>query len=403
MNEKRIRNNFKLFKNKKLIYFDNSASTLKPKSVIKAELEYNQDYPVNSGRGVYRLAYKVTRLVEDTREKIAKFINAKQNEIIFTKNTTDSLNLVAWSYAKENLKPGDEIILSKLEHHSNLLPWLELAKITDAKIVYVPLTKQNKITVNNFKKVVSKKTKIVALTFVSNVLGYITPLKAITKIAHENKAIVVIDAAQAISHFAIDVKDLNCDFLAFSGYKMLGPNGVGILYGKETLLKKMKPIAFGGGMVLDISDDKIEYKEIPYRFEAGTLPISSIIGLSKAVDFINKIGYDYIVKKDAELNEYLTSKLKEIEQIEIYSNSNDVAIVSFNIKNIHAHDVATMYDEFNICVRAGHHCAQPLIDLLKVPATVRASLYFYNTKKEIDRFIYATNEIINFFDRFNKK
>lgn len=401
MKEKQVRKQFTLLRNSKLIYFDNSASTLKPKSVVEAVNNYNSNLVANTGRGVYKLAYGVTELVEKTRATIAQFINANENEVVFTKNTTESLNLVAQSYALNNVKKDDEIIVSALEHHSNFLPWLDVAKRTGAKIIHLPLNKENKITLANFKKVLSNKTKIVALTYVSNVLGYITPLKEITTLAHGVGAVVVVDGAQAISHFSIDVQELDCDFLAFSGYKMFGPSGVGVLYGKYDLLKNMPPVQFGGGMVLDVQNNICEYKEVPHKFEAGTPPIGSIIGLLAAAQFMNKVGYNYILEKDKELNAYLLEQLSHIHEVEVYNKNNDVAIVSFNIKGVHAHDAATMYDQFNICVRAGSHCAQPLTEQLKQSATIRVSLSLYNTKKEIDKFIVATKEIIKFFNKFS--
>lgn len=401
MKDKNVRKHFNLLKNNKLIYFDNSASTLKPNSVVKAVNNYNSNLIANTGRGVYKLAYNVTQLVEQARGAIANLIGANENEIVFTKNTTESLNLVAQSYGLTNLKKDDEIIVSKIEHHSNYLPWLNVGKKTGAKIVNLPLSKENKITISNFKKVLTNKTKVVAITYVSNVLGYITPLKEIIKLAHSVGAVVVVDAAQAVSHFNINVKELNCDFLAFSGYKMYAPSGVGVLFGKNELLQKMSPTTFGGGMVLDVQNNICEFKETPYKFEAGTLPIGSIIGLHEATKFINDIGYNYISKKDNELTKYLLEKLSVINEVEIYNKNADFAIVSFNLKNIHAHDAATMYDQFNICVRAGNHCAQPLTEHLKQPAIIRVSLSFYNTKEEIDKFIIATKEIVNFFNKFN--
>lgn len=396
MKEKKIKKQFKILK-KHLIYFDNSASTFKPKSVVNAVNRYNQFQPVNSGRGVYKLEYQVTKLVDDARQSIAEFINANQEEIIFTKNTTEGINLVAQSYVAENLKKGDEIIISMLEHHSNFLPWLELEKQIGIKVVFVPLNKDNLVTAENFKKVLSERTKFVSLTLVSNVLGCVLPIKKITSLAHKAGAKVLVDMAQAVSHFSVDIKDMDCDFATFSGYKMFAPSGVGVLYGKKQLLDEMKPVTFGGGMVLSVEGKNIEYKDAPEKFEGGTLPLGSIIGLGDAVKFINKIGYVYIENKDRLLRDYLLKKLTEIKDVEIYNKSPDVAIVCFNLKGVHAHDAATVYDDMGICVRAGHHCAQPLMTHLKQIATVRVSLAFYNTFKEIDKFIIATKKIIDFF------
>ncbi len=401
--DKKFRKEFKILDDGKIIYFDNSASTLKPKCVVSAVNYYNEFEPMNVGRGVYKLAYEVTKKVNDTRVAIAKLIGSGDNEIIFTKNTTEGLNLVAKCFAGKNLKKDDEIIISAIEHHSNYLPWIEIAKEIGAKIVNIPLTKEGRITVENFKSVLSEKTKLVAITFVSNVLGYKTPIIEITKLAHEKNAIVVVDAAQAVSHFAFNVKNIDCDFLAFSGYKMFGPSGVGILFGKEKLLNSMRPYNFGGGMVLEVENDNITYKDTPEKFEGGTLPVGSIIGLGQAAVFIKKIGYNYIEKKDIELKNYMLKKLSEIKNVEIYNPKADIAIIAFNIKGVHAHDAATMYDEDGICIRAGNHCAQPLVKFLGQISTIRASLAFYNTFEEIDRFINSTKKIIKFFGKFNQE
>ena len=400
MKEINFKKQFELLNNKNLIYFDNSASTLKPNVVVRAVNNYNTKTPVNVGRGVYKLAYDTTNQVENVRGIVTIFISAKPNESEFTQNTIYAINLVAQSFGASLLKSGDEIIIGKLEHHSNYLPWLEIAKKTGAKLVYVPLDENNNITVKNFKKVLTKNTKIVALSLVSNVLGSITPISEIANLAHKNNAYVVVDAAQAVSHFEINVAKLNCDFLAFSGYKMFAPSGVGVLFGKEILLNKMQPITFGGGMVLDANADTLQYKEAPHKFEVGTLPISSIIGLGEAVKFINTIGYDYITKQDQLLKNYILQKLSEFKQVEIYNKAPHVSIISFNILGIHAHDVATMYDKLGVCVRAGNHCAQPLTEQLNQVATLRVSLAFYNTVGEIDKFIIATQKVIEFFNKF---
>lgn len=397
MNIKSVRKEFPLLKNKNLIYFDNSASTLKPIMVAKRMKHYLLHTPTNVGRGLYKLELNVTNKVENARKQIANFIGANADEIVFTKNTSESINLVALSYALNNLKPEDEVIISTLEHHSNYLPWQEVCNKTKAKLVFVPLTKDHKITTANFKKVLSHKTKIVALTYVSNVFGYITPIKEITRLAHSVGAVVVVDGAQAVSHFEIDVKKLKCDFFAFSGYKVFGPTGIGILYGKKELLNTMQPVMFGGGMILDITENKNEYMPVPHKFESGTLPVAEILGLEEAIKFVKNIGFDEIAKQDTILKNYLTDELQKIKEVELYNKNPDLPIVAFNIKNVHSHDVATLYDEFGVCIRAGHHCALPLMNYINQPSTIRVSLAFYNTTKEIDKFILATKKIINFF------
>jgi cysteine desulfurase/selenocysteine lyase len=402
MKDKLVRKNFKFFKvNKDTVYFDNNSSALKPKSVVDAVNYYNTHMSTNAGRGVYKLAYNVTKQIEDTRSLVADFLNASKKEIVFVKNTTEAFNLVLYSYLLNTLKKDDEIVISLLEHHSLYLPLAKAAKKTGAKLVYVPLNKQHKVTSQNLKKVISDKTKVVGLTYVSNITGAKIPVKQLIKLAKQKGAITLVDAAQAVPHFKVDVKDLNCDFLAFSGYKLGAPTGSAVLYGKYDLLKQMPPFMYGGGMVTDSTSEIIEYKDAPHKFEAGTQPISQIIGLKKAIEFLTlKIGYNYIQNKDAQLYSYLNEELKKIKQVEIYNKDATIATVAFNIKGIHAHDIATAYDMYNICVRAGHNCVQPFIEYLNQASTVRASLYFYNTKKEIDIFIKATKKIIEYFNQF---
>jgi len=396
--QKNIRNDFYLLKHNKVVYFDNAASALKPKQVAKTINNYYVKLGTNASRGVYKLAYDVTTLYEISRESVAKFINCNVSEVVFTKGATNSLNMVATSYGLNNLKAGDEIITSLLEHHSSILPWLEVAKKTGAIIKYVPLDQHARITVENFKTVCSSKTKVVALTHMSNVMGYITPVKEICKIAHSFGAIVVIDGAQSVPHLKIDVKDLDCDFFAFSAHKICGPSGVGILYGKYDLLNNMPPIEVGGGMIEDVVSGVATYKEAPFKFEAGTPILAGVIGIKTAIDYINSVGYDYINKTGEELKNYLFNQLKELKNITIYNLDADIPLITFNIDGVHPHDVASVYDSYNICVRAGHHCAKPLMDYLGQTATIRASLYYYNTKEEIDKFIVATKAVQEFFN-----
>jgi cysteine desulfurase / selenocysteine lyase len=401
MKEKQIRSNYKFFKkHKKTVYFDNSASSLKPNFVVKAVNNYNAFVATNAGRAVYKLGHLATKQIEDTRLAVANLINAKQEEIVFTKNATESLNLAVFGYCLNNLKAGDEIVVSLLEHHSLYLPLLEASKITGAKLIFVNLDKDHKITIANFKKALTNKTKVVALTHISNATGAKLDVKPLIKLAKKVGATSILDSAQAVSHIKIDVKELDCDFLAFSGYKLGAPTGVGVLYGKYSLLQQTKPLMFGGGMVLDSTSEEVEYKKAPEKFEAGTQPVGQIIGLGKAISFLTEVGYDYIQKKDAELYNYLYNTLSQIKEVEIYNKNADVATIIFNLKGVHAHDAATAYDMYNICVRAGHNCVQPFVEYLGQVSILRASLNFYNTKKEVDRFIQATKKIIAYFKKF---
>ena len=400
MTQEQILEQFELLKEKELVYFDNSASTLKPKIVCDAVDYYNRYESANSGRGIYRLAFEVTSKVELAREKMAKFLSCESQEIIFTKNTTESINMIALTFAKQVVKAGDEIIVSDIEHHSNYLPWLNLAKQTGAKLIKIPLTKEGRITVENVQKVLSDKTKFVALTAVSNTFGYICPVKEIIKVAKEKGAYVLVDGSQATSHFKIDLKDWNCDFFALSGYKMFAPSGVGVLFGKKELLSQTQPLFQGGGMVLDIIEEQVTFKDLPHKFEAGTLPIADIIGLSNAIDFLQDVGFEAIEKQESQLKQYLFEELSKVKGIEIYNQTTDLPLVLFNVSDAHAHDVASMYDEFNICVRAGNHCASLVNNFLSQIATIRASLSFYNTKQEIDKFIFATKQIVKFFEKY---
>ena len=391
---------FPMLKSKNLIYFDNAASTPKPKSVVRAENDYNAFTPVNVGRGGYQLQLQVEKRVEDTRSLIATFVGAKSpKSVVFTKNTTEAISLVVNGYLKNNLKKGDEIVVSELEHHSNFLPYVALAKQTGAKLVILPLNEKHKITVADAKKVITPKTKFVALSQVSNVLGTEQPVAQIVALAHKVGAKVLVDGAQAVSHRKVNLKKLNCDFYVFSGYKLYAPTGVGVLVGKQELLQETQPQLLGGGMVLNADPKNLQWKEVPYKFEGGTLPISSILGLQKAIEFLLDVGYAEIEKKETVLKNYLLQELAKLEDVKIYSTDCAVPVVAFNITGVHAHDAATLYDEKGIALRAGHHCAQILHKALEVPASLRVSLAFYNTTQEIDKFIHITKQIIAFFHK----
>jgi cysteine desulfurase/selenocysteine lyase len=400
MDVDKIRLDFPVYqKQPKITYLDSAASSLKVKFVIDELDHYYQTLGVNVHRGSYDLAYEATKLYEDARETVAKFINASTEEIIFTKGTTSALNLIANAY-KDILKPGDEIVTSELEHHSSLLPWMMVAKKTGAKLVYIPLSTIGRITVEGFKSVLTKNTKIVALTHVSNVMGYLTPIKEITKLAKEVNAIVILDAAQSVPHLKVDVSDLNIDYLAFSGHKMFGPSGVGVLFGKQNLLNQLEPFEFGGEMADQVFKDSATFKEAPLRFEAGTPVISGAIGLAAAIKYMTKIGLDQIHAHNQMLHQYTLKKLKEIDGITIYNKEADNPIITFNIDGIHPHDIATMLDQYKVNVRAGHHCAQLVTKFLNVNSTLRASFHIYNNIEDCDKFISSVKEAKSFFQSF---
>ena len=397
---KKIRQQFPIYDaNPDLVYLDTAASSLKPKAVIDVVDHYYSKLGVNVHRGVYGLSYEATDLYEAARTTVAKFLNAKFEEIVFTRGTTSALNLVASSYL-EKLKPGDEIITSELEHHSSMLPWLQVAKKTGALLKYVELDQQGRITVEAFKAVLSDQTKVVALTYVSNVMGYITPVKPIIDLAHEKGALVILDAAQAAPHLAIDVTALNVDFLAFSGHKVCGPTGIGVLYGKRHLLNQMSPIEFGGDMNVTVDKFDATWKEAPYRFEAGTPIIAGAIGLARAIEFISEIGFDSIHEHVSKLHAYTLAKLKAVEGIEIYNETAETGIIAFNVLGVHPHDAASIFDQNKVCIRAGHHCAQLITKWLKQIATLRATFYIYNDEKDADLFVESVKEAVRFFGAF---
>lgn len=398
---KEIRKHFKVYeKYPDLVYLDSAASALKLDSVVKSMTDYMQFNGSNVHRGVYKLSYDATEEYESTRGVVANFINAKSEEIVFTRGTTDSLNMLAQSYGLNNINEGDEIISSVLEHHSSQMPWLNVANKKKAVLKYVNLI-DNKITIEEFKKVLSSKTKVVALTHVSNVLGYVTPIKEIIKLAHEVGAIVIVDAAQSVPHMKVDVKDLDCDFLAFSGHKLMGPTGVGVLYGKKKLLDDIEPVDFGGDMAEDVYTDHMSYKDAPYKFEAGTPMIAEVIALKEAIKFISSIGLDNIYEHELKLKNLAIEKLSEIPNIEIYNKDTSTGVISFNIKGCHPHDAASVYDKNNICIRAGHHCAELIMHHLQVVGTVRASFYLYNDENDVYEFVKATKEAVDFFSMFD--
>lgn len=383
-----------------LIYLDNAATTQKPQAVLDVLNHYYLQDNANVHRGVHTLAERATAEFEAARKKVQQFIHANSNkEIVFTKGTTDSLNIIAQSYG-EFIQAGDEIVISKMEHHANLIPWQQLAKRKQAVLRYIPLTADGHLDVQAAKTIINEKTAIVALAQVSNVLGTVNPVKEIAQLAHQHQAIMVVDGAQAVAHMPVDVQDLDCDFYCFSGHKMCGPTGIGVLYGKQTLLEKMEPVAFGGEMIDFVDLYESTWTELPWKFEAGTPNIASAIGLGAAIDYLEKIGMQTIHEYEQAIVAGLLPKLQQIDGLTIYGPQNPAehtAVIAFNLDHLHPHDVASALDMQGIAVRAGHHCAQPLIKELGCFATARASFYFYNTKEEADQLVAAILATKEFF------
>ena len=393
------RDDFKILKND-FIFFDNCATTLKPNIVVDETVKYYTEYTSNAHRGDYDNSIKVDTLYEETRTKVKKLINAESDsEIVFTSGATEALNLVVFGFMKYNLKKGDEVFLTKAEHASNVIPWLELANEKGIKIKYIPLDKDHKLDYDKLVKMVSSKTKVISIAHVTNTIGDIRPIEKIGKLCKENNIYFVVDGAQSVPHFRVDVLKNNIDFLAFSAHKMLGPTGVGVLYGKYNLLNEMRPIIFGGGMNnIFESTGEVEYKSVPTRFEAGTPNIAGVIGLNRAIDYINSIGYDAIQSQEKELRKYLIDNLKSIDNIILYNENSDTGIVLFNLKDIFPEDTSVYLNTYHICVRAGNHCAKILKDELGIKNTCRISIYFYNTKEEIDVLIEALKKSKNIFE-----
>ena len=385
-----------LINNKDYIYLDSAASSIKPKTVIDAVNDYYLNYSCNIDRGVYQESLDATSKCNESRKMMANYLNAKNEEIIFTRGASNSLNMVA-QMVGATLNDYDEVITSELEHHSSFLPWLNLSKHKKIVLKFVELTEDGRITIENFKKVLTNKTKVVALTHVSNVLGYKTPIEEIIKLAHSKGAIVSIDGAQAIPHMKIDVKALDVDFYSFSLHKMCGPTGLGVLYGKKELLEKYDPIELGGEMNDEVSKDSVTYKAIPHKFETGTMPIASIFAVKPCIELLNSIGIENIEKRSVELRNLALNEMLKMEDIVVYNAKEESSIISFNIKNVHSHDAVSSLAMDNICIRAGHHCAEPLHKFLNLTSTLRASFYFYNDEDDVRRFIEGLNKTIEFF------
>lgn len=386
-----------LMLNKDIVYFDNGATTLKPKVMIDATIDYYASYTANAHRGDYDISLKVDNNYENTRLLVKEFINADSTkEIVFTSGATDSLNRIVFGYFQNTLKENDEVIITKSEHASNVLPWFELAKRNKIKIKYIELTSDYKVTIDNLKKVITSNTKVISLAHVTNVIGDVRPIKEISALAHENNILLVVDGAQSVPHIPVDVKEMDIDFLAFSAHKMCGPTGVGVLYGKYELLDKLKPTVVGGGMNSTFSSDlESEYNSLPHRLEAGTPNIAGVIAFGKVISYLNNIGMDKIHKYELELKDYALSRLKENKNIIIYNENAESGIIAINYKDVFAQDLAIYLNKYNICVRAGNHCAKILKEEINVKNTCRISFYLYNTKEEIDRLIDAlSNENI---------
>ncbi|WP_367387003.1 cysteine desulfurase SufS [Bacillus vallismortis] len=381
-----------------LVYLDSAATSQKPRAVIETLDKYYNQYNSNVHRGVHTLGTRATDGYEGAREKVRKFINAKSMaEIIFTKGTTTALNMVALSYARANLKPGDEVVITYMEHHANIIPWQQAVKATGATLKYIPLQEDGTISLDDVRTTVTSNTKIVAVSHVSNVLGTINPIKDMAKIAHDNGAVIVVDGAQSTPHMKIDVHDLDCDFFALSSHKMCGPTGIGVLYGKKALLENMEPAEFGGEMIDFVGLYESTWKELPWKFEAGTPIIAGAIGLGAAIDFLEEIGLDEISRHEHKLAAYALERFRQLDGVTVYGPEERAGLVTFNLDDVHPHDVATVLDAEGIAVRAGHHCAQPLMKWLDVTATARASFYLYNTEEEIDKLVEALQKTKEYF------
>ena len=375
--------------NKDIIYFDNGATSLKPKCVIDKIKDYYENYSANAHRGDYDISFKVDVEYENAREEVMNFINAKKKEeIVFTSGTTDSLNMIAFGFFQKYLEPSDEILITTSEHASNVLPWFRLSKMIGCKVNFIPLDEDYHVTIDNVRRSITPNTKVISIAGVTNVIGDVRPIKEITRLAHERDIFVVVDGAQSVPHIKTDVQDLDIDFLAFSGHKMLGPTGVGVLYGKYELLEQLDPVRVGGGMNESFDTvDSVYYKDLPTRLEAGTPNIAGVIGLGEAIRYIKKIGIDNIHERELYLRNYLIEKLLPMEHIDIINLEADSGIVAFNVEGIFSQDVAYYLNKYNICVRAGNHCAKILKNAIGATNSLRVSLYFYNTETEIDEFV----------------
>ena len=401
------KDDFPIFKNKDIVYLDSGATSQRPQMVIDKIEEFYKKYNANPHRGAYGLSIEATGEYENSRMKIAKFINAKHTEeVIFTKNASESLNLIAYSYGLNNLKKDDEVVLSIMEHHSNIVPWQFVTNKTNSILKYMYINDEYEISEEEIKEKITDKTKIVGITHVSNVLGTINNIKSIIKYAHKKGAIVVVDASQSIPHMKIDVQELDADFLVFSGHKMFAPMGVGVLYGKKEILNEMPPFLMGGDMIEYVYEQNTTFAPLPNKFEAGTQNVEAVVGLAAAIDYIEKIGYDEINRVENEITNYAIQELQKLDFLKVYVTPNKEshsAVISFNINGVHPHDTASILDSQLVCVRSGNHCAQPLLRSMGIDSTCRASFAIYNSKEDVDKLVQALKKAYNMFAKYLNK
>lgn len=404
MDNYKIKEDFPILKNSNITYLDSGATTQKPIQVLEAVDKYYENSNANPHRGSYKLSIEATRVYDEARKKVAKFINSEnENQIVFTRNATESLNLIAYSYGLENIKSKDKILLSIMEHHSNLVPWQYVCKKTGATLEYMYTNENGELTDKEIEEKITEGIKIVGITQVSNVLGTISDIKKITKRAHEIGAIVVVDASQSVPHIKIDVQELDADFLVFSGHKMLAPLGIGVLYGKQELLKKMSPFLFGGDMIEYVYEQDTTFAEVPTKFEAGTQNVEGAVGLVAAIDYLNNIGIENVEKIEKELVSYALEKMSNLDFVTVYGPKEiekHGAVISFNVNKIHSHDVASILDSQDVCIRSGNHCAQPLLRYMNIDSCCRASFYIYNTKEDVDKLIDALYKTKKMFSKW---
>ena len=402
-----IKDDFPILKNRDIAYLDSGATTQKPQYVIEAIENYYERNNANPHRGAYELSVQATEEYEGARKKVAKFINAKlPEEIIFTKNASEALNLIAYSYGLDNLKKNEEVVISIMEHHSNLVPWQYVTEKTGSTLKYMYINDEYELTDKEIEEKITDKTKIVGIAHISNVLGTINNVEKIIKYAHSKGAIVIVDCSQSIPHMQIDVQKMDADFIVFSGHKMLAPLGIGVLYGKKELLNQMKPFLMGGDMIEYVYEQKTTFAKLPNKFEAGTQNVEGVVGLGAAIDYIEKIGYNKIQEIEKELLEYAREELQKLDFVKLYitpNKENHSSVISFNIKGVHPHDVASILDANGVCVRSGNHCAQPLMRYLGIDSTCRASFYIYNTKEDVDRLVNALKKTYEMFKKYIKE
>ncbi len=400
----KVKKDFPILNSNKIVYLDSGATTQKPQMVLDAVNEYYKSKNANPHRGAYSLSVEATRVYEEGREKISKFINSPTSaQVIFTKNASEALNLIAYSYGLDNLNKNDEVVLSIMEHHSNLVPWQYVTKKTNSKLKYMYINDDFELSDEEIYSKITENTKIVGITHVSNVTGTINDVEKIIKYAHKKGAIVILDASQSIPHMKIDVQRLDADFVVFSGHKMLAPLGLGVLYGKKELLEKMSPFLMGGDMIEYVYEQDTTFAPLPSKFEAGTQNVGGVVGLCAAIDYIESIGYENIQKHEKEVVDYAIKRLKQLEYIKLYitpNRKNHSAVISFNIVGVHPHDVASILDANGVCVRSGNHCAQPLMRYLGIDSTCRASFYLYNTKEDVDKLILAIEKAYKMFEKY---